>query len=216
MYKRYKRHKNHKLSHIAILAGGQSRRMGTNKARLLFEQQILLRRLVDDAEQQGLIPILCADDQDYPEVDRQVIASPDLLSNQSGALSAIQPALEKCHQMGEEWLWVYACDSLMLPSELFPYLHDTWQQAHKENPVNTMMILPKGEKLLPLIGLYRTILYAPLKKYLMNGHRRVMPFCQYYPIQTVRLPDMLGACCNFNTPGQFDLGKKHYLNYLEK
>ncbi len=206
--------KTQNLSHIAILAGGQSRRMGSNKARLLFEQQILLQRLVEDSNALGLQTLLCADDIHYPEVDRKILASPDLLDNKSGALSAMQPALEHCYHLGEQWLWVYACDALLRPSELLPYLAGALAQANQED--NTMMILPKAEKLLPLMGLYRTELYAPLKEFLLTGNRRVMQFCMNYPRQEIALPETLGLCCNFNTPEQFEQGKEQYIQLRNK
>ncbi|PID66304.1 MAG: hypothetical protein CR975_03555 [Gammaproteobacteria bacterium] len=206
---------NHQLNHIAILAGGHSRRMGTNKARLLFARQILLQRLVDDANTLELKTLLCADDIHYPEVDKKITASPDLLDNKSGALSAMQPALEHCYHLGEKWLWVYACDSLVRPSELLPYFSRALIEAnHNDN--DTMMILPKTEKLLPLIGLYRTDLYAPLKEFLLSGHRRVMQFCTAYPRYEITLPNKLSLCCNFNTPEQFEQGKKQYSKLLEE
>ncbi len=190
---------NNQINHIAILAGGKSRRMGSNKARLLFEQQILLQRLVEDSDALGLQTLLCADDMHYPEVDRKILASPDLLDNKSGALSAMQPALEYCYHLGEKWLWVYACDALLRPSELLPYLAEALAQANQEEDDNnrTMMILPKAEKLLPLIGLYRTELYAPLKEFLLTGNRRVMQFCMDYPRREITLPERLGLLWNF-------------------
>ncbi|PIE44821.1 MAG: hypothetical protein CSA45_05180 [Gammaproteobacteria bacterium] len=204
------------LNYIAILAGGRSRRMGTDKARLLFRQKILLRRLVEDARQQGLKPLLCADDMVYPEVEPQVITSPDLFTGKLGPLSAIQPALESCYRRGEKWLWVYACDSLLCPSQLYPYLQSALEKVERESPQNTLMILPKGKRLLPLMGLYRSDLYADLKTYLLQGHRRVMAFCHNYPVREVKFPESLHQCCNFNTPLQFALGKAQYTKYLQQ
>lgn len=193
-------------NHIAILAGGLSRRMGENKARLLFEQRILLRRLVDDAQTLGLKTLLCADDLDYPEIVEQAQRSPDLLDDKSGALSAIQPALETCYHLGERWLWVYACDSLVCPSELLPY----FQKALQAAPPDTMMILPKSEKRLPLLGWYRTTLYAPLKEYLLTGNRRVMPFCTTHAVCEFAMPEHFNHSCNFNTQEEFTIAKAQY------
>ncbi len=206
----------HQLTHIAILAGGHSRRMGGNKARLLFEKHILLQRLVDDSNTLGLRTLLCADDIHYPEVDKKSLALPDLLDNKSGALSAMQPALAHCYHLGEKWLWVYACDALLRPSELLPYLAEALAQANLDSDNKTMMILPKAKKLLPLMGLYRTELYAPLKEFLLTGNRRVMQFCRRYPRYEISLPETLGLCCNFNTPEQFEQGKNQYIQLLDK
>lgn len=197
---------------IIILAGGRSLRMGENKARLVFNNKALLHRLVEDAHQLGLNIAVCADNFNYPELrfEDGITYYPDLLPNKSGALSAIQPALEEAYLLGERWAWIYACDSLLLPSEIWPYFLPIFDQADQEALVDTMMILPKSEKLLPLMGLYRTSLYADLKNYLVRGNRRVMSFCAQHKSITLPIPAEFNLCCNFNTPIQFDLGKTQY------
>lgn len=192
--------------------------MGTNKARLLFEKKILLRRLVDDAESLGLTIMLCADDLSYPEVDEKIITSPDLLGNKSGALSAIQPALEYCYHAKEAWLWVMACDSLTRLSELLPLFRHTLDEENAQKPAETMMILGSmtlagRQKTLPLIGLYRTELYAPMKNYLLSGERRVMTFCKSYSTREIALPETLATCCNFNTPEEYKYAKQIYMKH---
>ncbi|MDP8080133.1 molybdenum cofactor guanylyltransferase [Phocoenobacter skyensis] len=203
-----------KLAHIAILAGGNSRRMGQNKAQLLFEGETLLSRLVQDACQLGLATFVCADDYTYSEIATQNITlSPDLLLNKSGALSAIQPVLEQSYLANRQWLWVYSCDALLLPSEII----DLFQQAIDEIDANqdtqTKTILLKNHKLLPLVGLYHTSLVKDLKDYLLAGNRRVMPFCDQFKMKEIELPDSVSLCCNFNTPEQFENAKQQYTQY---
>ncbi len=196
------------LQTIAILAGGKSSRMGENKARLNFEQTILLKRIIDDALSLKLTPFLCCDDICYPEIS-DVVISPDFLANKEGALSAIMPALEKCYQNGEKWLWVYACDSLVLPSQLLPYM----QKALDED---CQIILPKIAKSLPLLAIYRTDLYQALRTYLESGERRVMPFCHQFKIQEIALPQEIAHCCNFNTQTEFKTAKEEYIKFNKK
>ncbi len=205
------------LKKIAILAGGNSRRMGQNKAQLLFDGETLLNRLVQDAKSLNLDVVVCADDYEYLEVvENNILSSPDLLLNKSGALSAIQPVLEKSYLDNQQWLWVYSCDALLLPSEII----DLFQQAIDENDANqdtqTKTILLKNHKLLPLVGLYHTSLAKDLKDYLLAGNRRVMPFCDQFKMKEIELPDSVSLCCNFNTPEQFEQAKQQYTLYKNR
>lgn len=204
------------IKRIAILAGGRSQRMGANKARLMFDDKILLSRLVEDAHKLELKVNVCADNLRYPEIlsDPKIVYSSDLLPNKSGALSAIQPVLEEAYQLGEKWLWVYACDSLIRPSEMLSYFESAFNQIDLSKD-DVMMILPKSDKLLPLMGLYRTSLCEDLKEYLYQGNRRVMSFCNDYKIVTLPIPSTVKHCCNFNTPYEFDLGKHQYCEHLK-
>lgn len=203
------------LAKIAILAGGNSRRMGKNKAQLLFDQKTLLNRLIQDAKKISLDVVVCGDDYKYSEVsENNISSSPDLLLNKSGALSAIQPVLEQCKKDAQSWLWVCSCDSLLLPSELISLFNKALQEIEESKDTETKIILLRGkEKKYPLIGVYHSSLTDDLKDYLLQGERRVMVFCEKYKIKEITLSESIEKCCNFNTPEQFELAKKQYIQY---
>ena len=104
---------------VAILAGGESRRMGTDKAALLFGTVTLLERTARTALSAGLAVLVagraCPDGWQTPKVDFVPDAAPG-----RGPLGGLETALK---HMGGPVLAV-ACDMPLLTSEALVWLRD--------------------------------------------------------------------------------------------
>lgn len=108
-----------------ILAGGQSRRMGQDKARLLFAGEPLLVRTANLLR--PLAPELHVLAPPDRYLDLGFTSTPDLRPH-LGPLSGIEAALAATHS---DWNWIVACD--------MPYLEASWlrllfEEARHSNP----------------------------------------------------------------------------------
>jgi molybdenum cofactor guanylyltransferase len=97
-----------------ILAGGASRRMGTDKSQLRLEQQTFTERIAETLLQ--ITNSVSVVGRDSDEFSLPSVAD---VYPKWGALAGIHAALAACSR---EWAIVVACDLPFFTSELFSYL----------------------------------------------------------------------------------------------
>jgi molybdopterin-guanine dinucleotide biosynthesis protein A len=184
---------------VAILAGGNSRRMGRDKAALLDEHQSLISRQV--LELRSVLPALpvfvCAGSRRYPELLPHIHYVSDEVAD-AGPLAGIAEALKaaKALNVGDGHVLVMPTDSLIPPSQIHRLLVDA---ATKSADV----VLLKGQRLHPLHGLFSTKLAPSMHRYLTVGGRAVMGFLDNERWEIALAPDDWEPCLNFNTPEEY-------------
>lgn len=215
---------------IVILAGGQSRRMGSAKALLtLPDGKQLLDYHVNSAKAFNC-PILIADNgqgffdkeknrdstnirqiSDYKPKDAQN-------QHQGGALVAILGAMQALKGLPDDgWLLVISCDSLISAKMLWEKLSDEVALVNKADKTNKTgqadIICLNGEhKILPLLGAYCLGLADELKSYIDNGERRVIPFI-LPKVSTIDTPKSWEAFTNFNSQTDFNRACQAFLSF---
>ncbi|MBA2516564.1 MAG: molybdenum cofactor guanylyltransferase [Solirubrobacterales bacterium] len=131
----------------AVLAGGESRRMGEPKAALELEGRTLLERAVGAAHAAGLRPVVVAKaDTTLPRVDAERWDEPvDPRHPLAGIVAALRAA-------GSDGIVALACDTPFVPPRLL--------RALAERPRTTLV--RAGGRLHPLPGRYAADSCAPL------------------------------------------------------
>lgn len=139
-----------------ILAGGASRRMGTDKSELLIEQQTFTERIAQTLLQvTDSVTIVGRAGAAYPSV-------PDVYP-QWGALGGLHAAFSACTR---EWAMVVACDLPFVTSQLFTYLANLRLDHEAVVPVQD------DGRLQPLAALYRIDPCLPRATELIEAGRR--------------------------------------------
>lgn len=193
------------LSAILILAGGQSRRMGSPKALLpLPTGENLLEFHIRHAKKLAnhlnkSIPIFIGDnDKKFTNV-YDTITIQDYIKN-AGALSCLLSAFYDCqnHQLNNGFILVASCDNLIGIDELYKKLCEN-------NDIAQVIYLTDNIKDYPLLGLYNINLIDDLKNYLDNDNRAVMKFLKDKSIQKIAMNDDWRYLANFNTMDEFKL-----------
>lgn len=142
-----------------ILAGGQSSRFGSDKARALVYGEPLLLRLIDKLRAvTGLkITLVVNEAQRYSDIDVARVVDLQLNLGPIGGLYSAIDSMVKHNQCG----WI-----LLLPCDLLDY-DAAWHQAFIDRlqiaPVNTEAIAFFDEGWLPFPALYHTNLLACLQ-----------------------------------------------------
>ena len=198
-----------------ILAGGESRRMGTEKSRLVLNGQSFVERIA--RELSGVISsIKVVGDKVSPAelklhlnlpVDIQTV--PDIYP-QWGALGGVHAALSAC---SESWALVVACDFPFVTGELFANLANLRQDFEAVAPIQEDGI-PQ-----PLCSLYRVEPCLRLAEQLIkSGERKPITLLQSVRTRWVlfnELSHLQGADCffdNINTPEDYTRVKKKGLS----
>lgn len=183
-----------------ILAGGQSRRMGRDKALLTIDGITLLEKTVAIAKNVSQKVWLVTPWRDeYQKIFTGTVQWLDD-PKQEGGLVALALALAKIS--ASDWVLVLACD--------LPYLHQKQLQlwvANLENiPEQYSAALVKREHFYePLCGFYRVTNQASLAKFIANGGRSFQKWLaneQVFPLNIA--PELSEKILfNCNTPEDF-------------
>lgn len=181
---------------VIVLAGGQSRRMGRDKAALSWEHGDMLGSLLT-----RLLPL--SDDvlvvsntvRAIAEPVRQV---PDILPSK-GPLSGIHAGLMYARH---DLVFVTACDVPFLVPELVPEL------VHAVGVADGSVAVYK-EKIEPLFACYRKRCAAVIEQLLAGEHYRVTDLLAKINWVPVRQLDELDDCCfmNVNTGNDYEKAK---------
>lgn len=185
-----------------VLAGGQSKRMGQDKALVAIQGVPLLQRVCDVALQctpivyviafhperyRAIVPPTCHLLQEYALPGENTPHGP--LIGFAQALQSLQPEAKT------EWVLLLACDLPSLSAERL----QQWARA-LEHVGNAIALLPRSTKgWEPLCGFYRTSCLASLQAAIEHGDRSFQSWLAGERVQELPINDhqMLFNC---NTP----------------
>ena len=185
----------------AILAGGDSQRMGEDKAAIGNENSSLIERQVSDLRNlsQSMPILICSGSRRYEALNTyDVRYVPDSV-NSAGPLAGVAKALETAATLGREegYVFVLPTDSLIPPSHIYDRLTDTMSATSE-------VVLLQGERLHPLHGLFSMALAPSMNDYVESGGRSVMGFLDDRSWIPVTVPGAWEPCLNFNTPEEYE------------
>ena len=185
----------------AILAGGDSQRMGEDKAALGDGDASLIEGQVKDLRDlsQSLPILICSGSRRYEALNTyDVQCVPDSL-NSGGPLAGVAKALETAAAAGfeEGYVLVLPTDSLIPPSHIYDRLTAAVTATSE-------VVLLKGERLHPLHGLFSVSLTSSMNDYVESGGRSVMGFLDDRSWSAVTVPGTWEPCLNFNTREEYE------------
>lgn len=184
-----------------ILAGGQSRRMGQDKALIEWDGQPLLVRTYDAVRQVSAVVCVVS-----PRCDRyrRLLPTDCVLlpeSNPDGPLMALNQALP-C--LIADWVLVVACD--------LPHLDETVLRQASQHlgqlPDEVLAWVPRrGDRWEPLCGFYRRRCRASLQAFAQQGGRSFQQWLGTITVEEWPLdqPQMLINC---NTPDDLEQARQ--------
>jgi molybdenum cofactor guanylyltransferase len=181
-----------------IQAGGQSRRMGRDKALIDYHGRPILAHVIDTLRQLSDDVIVVANRSDVyspivSSLGARLVPDYDPPVGPLGGLAAGLAAMQ--HDLA----LVVACDMPLLNLDLLRHLID--------RAANFDAVVPlTGDQYEPLHAVYRGTCLAPIQRRLANGERRVISFFEDVHLSVVpeadwRVIDPEGrSLSNFNTP----------------
>lgn len=190
-----------------ILAGGESRRMGRDKWKLLLDGQTFVERIADEmlavASSVTVVGNLPANlVVKSPEASQKSLPIVPDVYPQWGALGGVHAAIWNCHA---DWALVVACDFPFVTKELFIRLASLRENFEAVAPVQRDQI-PQ-----PLCALYRVEpCGVQAERMIKSGERKPIALLQSVLTRWVsftEIEDIPGAARffdNINTPQDYD------------
>jgi molybdenum cofactor guanylyltransferase len=178
----------------AILAGGQSRRMGKPKLFLEFRSNTFIAHLLAQLQQQVNDVMIAGAPDPRQLADLGVAVLPDTAPDH-GPLGGIATALVQARR---QWVLFAPCDNPLLPANYAARLLHTAREQGAP-----LVYVRKAGREQPLYALVRRDLLGSLNTYLASGGRKVLPW--YHSAGAVALDwDDAGlAFDNLNTPEEY-------------
>ena len=179
-----------------VLAGGQSSRMGRDKALILWDGQPMLQRVCTAAEHCcQSVYILTS----WPDRYQEKIAGDYqwlIESNPGkGPLIALSQGFE---QIDAEWILLLACD---LPQLNRNILQQWSEQLSNLSPEILALVPQSGERWEPMCGFYRQEAEKELKAFIQQGGRSFQGWLKQISVRSIPVGDKEAAMLrNCNTP----------------
>jgi len=180
-----------------ILAGGQSRRMGSDKSQLRLQNQTFVDKIAATlTDVAGAITLVGAR-YSHPHFPSVADVYP-----QWGALGGLHAALSACKS---EWALVVACDLPFVTAELFQYL------VSLRTDHEAVVPLQSDRRPQPLSALYRIQpCLSRATKLIETGHRRPLDLLELVNTRWVPFTELTNLhqaekfFVNINTPEDYD------------
>ncbi|MGI5963264.1 MAG: molybdenum cofactor guanylyltransferase [Lawsonibacter sp.] len=175
----------------ALLAGGKSRRMGTDKARLEMKGESFLQRIAQELTgfEERILSVDCA--ERYPELEwtRAIDEIPSC-----GPLGGLYTVLKMCRSQA---LLVVSCD-VPLYRAAFGY----WLCEQLEEPWDAVVpVTQDGAH--PLCGVYRKRCAPVLERQILDGNYRIQGGLERLQTRFVEAGSWEGVLRNINTPEEY-------------
>jgi molybdenum cofactor guanylyltransferase len=179
----------------AIIAGGQSRRMGKPKLFLDYRGNTFIAHLLLQLQQQVNSVMIAGapDPRQLADLGVPVLADTEA---DIGPLGGIATALA---QACREWLLIVPCDNPLLPAN---YAVRLLTAARSQS--SPLAYVRKQGRVQPLYAIIRKDLLASLERYLASGERKVLPWYESVGAIALDWDDAGLAFNNLNTPEEYD------------
>ena len=184
-----------------ILVGGASRRMGSDKSRLIFAGQTGLDRIAAALQSVTARVRLVGSAVDPEGHTFDYVAD---LHERWGALGGIQAALTACQS---SWAVIVACDLPLVSKELFLRL---WGLAR--DPIEAVVPIQSDNRVQPLCAFYRRQSCLAFAEQLIaageHTPRALLAKVKTLRVEFAELSDLPGAesfFLNVNTPDDYEL-----------
>lgn len=180
-----------------ILAGGASRRMGTDKSQLLIERQTFTERIAET-----LLQVVDSVRLVGGQAQSSTLSTVADVYPQWGALGGLQAALAACKA---EWAIVVACDLPFVTAELFSFL------SRRRLDHDAVVAIQQDGRPQPLAALYRVDPCLQRATELIEAGRRrpldlleAVNTCWVQSEELTKLAQSERFFVNINTPSDYD------------
>ncbi len=170
----------------AVLAGGKSKRFGSDKALYLYKDKPLIKWVLDSFIDSNDIFIVA--NQDYPTFDTKIYS--DIIAS-SGPLSGIYTGLSHAKN---DWLAVAACDMPLLTVKY-------WQGLFRYTKGYQAVVITTEHGLEPLAALYHISILEIVKSQIESSEYSVQKLLRRIKLNSLDISEInqdLKVLSNFN------------------
>jgi len=174
-----------------ILTGGNSTRMGTDKALQIFRKQTFLQHILNALKPINTTIKLVSSKQSHQNLDFDYIVD---IAKDKGPVSGIASALKDTKN---KWNLILSCDIPLLQTNFIE-----WLIANHHSSFDATVCIVEDKKM-PLTAIYNKSCLSLFSKHLKTNQLRVMSVIQDLNINYIKVPkDFRAQLTNVNTPEQ--------------
>lgn len=178
---------------MVVLAGGKSSRMGKDKSDLLYEGKTFLQRQVDKGKALGIADVFISGYQGMVCTERVVKDR----YPRKGPLGGLEAAFR---EMKTPYCLVMAVDAPLVTIEVLRKLIRKSRRAWMSGTGKPVRVLKHGERIEPLLGIYRTNLADAIEAEIAEGKGRVFCFLEKVGYDVSESGESEKIFENVNTP----------------
>ncbi|MGK7895563.1 MAG: molybdenum cofactor guanylyltransferase [Xenococcus sp. (in: cyanobacteria)] len=190
-----------------VLAGGQSSRMGQDKALLTIGKQTLLSYVCNVAQESANWVYIVTP---WVEKYRQIVEHPTvyllpetLVTPEAKSNCPLIGFYQGLQQVKTAWVLLLACDLPRINSQEI----NRWSECLSNIPEDAIALLPRNPKgWEPLCGFYRSSCRFSIKEYLDRGGRAFQPWLEANQVKELVIRDR-SILFNCNTPDDWLIAK---------
>ena len=191
----------------AILAGGKSSRMGSDKAFLEYEGKKFITQIAEELSWFDERIIARGGNSRFESaLEREWTVIPDIYPDH-GPMGGLHAALSACES---DALFVVTCDMPLIESELVRELCEWMQETdsgeERVDAYDVVISVGEGGKIHPLCGVYRKSVLPVLEEQIISDQNRMMAALKKLRVKyvTVDTPAKERQLANVNTPEDYE------------
>ena len=191
----------------AILAGGKSSRMGTDKALLEYDGKQFIEQIAEELSRFDERIIARGNNCGFNgDLEREWTVIPDLYPDH-GPIGGLHAALSACES---EALFVVTCDMPLIERDLVQELCEIMQETdsgeERVDAYDVVISVGEGGKIHPLCGVYRKSVLPVLEEQIISDQNRVMAALKKLRVKYVTIDSSARArqLANINTPEDYE------------
>lgn len=185
-----------KKTTVLILAGGQSRRMGKNKALLPYNDRTMIEEVIESVKEFDEILLVTNQGEEYEYLGLPIVE--DVFTG-LGPMAGIHAGLSKARN---SWCLVLPCDTPYVNKDITTYL-----SQQKDESYHAVISLSSEGKWHPLLGLYHKKALIAMEKALKNNNLRLISLLEELRVKKVHLQEAgfmaEKILMNINTPKDY-------------
>lgn len=195
----------------AILAGGRSQRMGSDKALMLLRGKPLIAHVIERFRPQVRHLIINAngDPSRFAQFGLPVVA--DHIQGYQGPLAGLHVAMHEATKIGMSHIATVAADTPFLPTDLVSRLIETRQRTNAD-----IVLAASGENIHPVFGLWPVALEENLAAFLSSGEKpKVSVWAKRFSVAEAHF-DLSGSGPDFDIDPFFNINTREDLARAEE
>ncbi|MDH3355501.1 MAG: molybdenum cofactor guanylyltransferase [Chromatiales bacterium] len=187
----------------AIIAGGQSRRMGGgDKGIKPLQEKMMITHVVERIAPQSSRIVINANDApaEYHALNFPLFE--DSIAGRLGPLAGVLTILENCE---DELVMTLPCDTPLIPSDLIERMHARLLETDSD-----LCTIEADGSRHPIFMLLKRTLAPSIRDFLESGERRVGYWLKQQNFCVADFSDQAEAFSNINTPEEFERISKEW------
>ena len=190
-----------------ILAGGKSRRIGTDKSIIKLGQKTLIEHTISKIEKKFFEILIISNNKNLIINKKNVFFKEDTIKGNLGPLIGVFSAMDWIKKKNKNYKWIatFPCDTPFFDNQIIDELK---KKSHKTN--KKLLFLKSGEKRHNIFGLWSVSLKNILEKDIKNNYRKVEEWADKIGLETIDINTKnFNSFLNINTKEDLEEAKKN-------